>query len=69
MRTIRFKNPAGTVTVGGQTFHPGNMTPQIYDELVKHYPGVAEHFEVDEEKEKPAEKPAKAEKPSTETKG
>ena len=68
MRKILFKDPAGSITVGGQTFHQGNITPAIYDALIEMAPAHKDHFEVVEEKQ--AEEKPKAVKPvPTESKG
>lgn len=50
-RTATFKTPGDSITIGGQRFHAGNITPEIVDALVALNPDHADHFEVVEAKD------------------
>lgn len=70
-RTVVFKVPGGSLSIGSQRFDQSNITPAIYDELVRINPANADHFTVveadadksilegEEKDAKPAAKPAK----------
>lgn len=72
-RTVVFRDPGGSITIGAQRFHQGNITPEVYDELVKIDASHQDKFEVIEadadrsatleELEKEAAKEAKSGKP------
>lgn len=57
MRTVRFKQPSGSITIGGQRFDNSNITPERYDALVAINEGHKELFEVTDEEEPGAKKP------------